>query len=125
MKWNLLKIFQKTKQKCQKQSFYPEDEMPKAPIFLFILKNQKSFIFSFFLFFFLFMIFYPPRFWSRLFLNFWIIILLIRQTPEWNPLIPILRSTDLFFDYPEAKFTLQKITWGTIYIFYLFHFRLG
>lgn len=124
MKWNLLKIFRKTEQKNreQKDRFLKN---AKATIFLFILKNQKSFIFSFFFFFFLFMIFYPPRFGSRLFLNFWIIILLIRQTPDalWNPLIPLLRSTDLFFDYPEAKFTLQRITWGTIFIFSLFHFR--
>ena len=137
IKWNRLKIFQKSEQKNQKAqsaqgsftqtgAFRPKDpeENAKVPIFLLILwKNQKSFIFSFILFFFLFMVFYPPRFLSRLFLNFLIVILLEPQTPEWNPLIPQLRSTDLFFDYKEAKFTLRGITWGTIYIFSLFHFR--
>lgn len=138
IKLNRLKIFQKSKQKNQKAqsapgrftqtgTFPPEDpdENAKVPIFLLILwrKNKKSFIFSFILFFFLFMVFYPPRFLSRLFLNFLIVVLLEPQTPEWNPLIPQLRSTDLFFDYKEAKLTLRGITWGTIYIFSLFHFR--
>ena len=137
IKLNRLKIFQKSEQKNQKTqstqgrfsqtgAFRSEDpeEKAKVPIFLLILwKNQKSFIFSFILFFFLFMVFYPPRFLSRLFLNFLIVILLEPQTPEWNPLIPKLRSTDLFFDYKEAKLTLRGITWGTIYIFSLFHFR--
>ena len=137
IKLNRFQIFQKSEQKNQKAqsaqgsfsqtgTFRPEDpeENAKVSIFLLILrKNQKSFIFSFILFFFLFMVFYPPRFLSRLFLNFFIVILLEPQTPEWNPLIPKLRSTDLFFDYKEAKLTLRGITWGTIYIFSLFHFR--
>lgn len=110
MKLNLFKkIFKKSEQKN---------------IFLFIFwKIQKPFIFLFILFFFLFIVFYPPRFFSRLFLNFFIIVFLEPQTPEWNPLIPKLRSTDLFFDYKEAKWTLHRITWGTIIIFYFFHFR--
>ena len=72
---------------------------------------------------FLSMVFNLPLFFLRLFLNFLMIVLLEPQTPEWNPLIPKLRSTDLFFDYKEAKLTLHRITWGAIFMFYFFHFR--
>lgn len=132
MKWNFLKIYQKSEQKNQKTQsaqnrFTQPEKRPKVPVvFRFIyqrLTSRKTQIFSFIFFFYLFMVFYPPRLWSRLFLNFLIVILLEPQTPEWNPLIPKLRSTDLFFDYKEAKLTLRGITWGTIYIFSLFHFR--
>ena len=86
---------------------------------------RKPFIFSFLFFLFLFMSFCSPRFFSRFFINFFIIALLEPQTPKWNPLIPKLRSTNLFFDYKEAKMTLRQITWGAIFIFYFFHFRYG
>ena len=89
------------------------------------LKIRKPFLFSFLFFLFLFMSFCSPSFFSRFFINFFIIALLEPQTPEWNPLIPKLRSTNLFFDYKEAKMTLRQITWGAIFIFYFFHFRYG
>lgn len=79
---------------------------------------MKHKLFWIFLFFYLFMAFYPPRLLSRLFLNFFIVILLEPQTPEWNPLIPKLRSTDLFFDYKEAKFKWNNMG-CYLYIFFI------
>ena len=105
MKWNRFEIFFKIRE-----------------IFF---KIRKPFLFSFLFFLFLFMSFCSPSFFSRFFINFFIIVLLEPQTPEWNPLIPQLRSTNLFFDYKEAKMTLRQITWGAIFIFYFFHFRYG
>ena len=87
--------------------------------------SKSHLIFSSLFLFFLFMSFCSPSFFSRFFINFFIIALLEPQTPEWNPLIPKLRSTNLFFDYKEAKMTLRRITWGAIFIFYFFHFRYG
>lgn len=60
---------------------------------------------------------------TRIFSSFLIILLLESQTPEWNPLISQLRSTNFFLNYKEAKAALSQITWGSIFIFYYIHFR--
>jgi len=79
MKWNFLKIYQKSEQKNQKTQsaqnrFTQPEKRPKVPVvFRFIyqrLTSRKTQIFSFIFFFYLFMVFYPPRLWSRLFFKF-------------------------------------------------------
>lgn len=60
-----------------------------------------------------------------LFLRFFVSILFISilkpQTPEWNPLIIVLRKKFERFcpTYGIAKQTLTKITWNSILSFYV------
>lgn len=45
------------------------------------------------------------------------------RDPIWNPLVAEIRAQhpNLFFSYGTAKEGIQKITWGTIFIFSLIH----
>nr|AYC63969.1 hypothetical protein Ycf47 [Flabellia petiolata] len=58
----------------------------------------------------------------RFFFSILIVLILVPQTPEWNPVITQLRAKNLFLTYESAKKNLAKITWGAILIFYYVHY---
>lgn len=61
-------------------------------------------------------------------LNIFFIMILAPQSfhqPDWtpNPIIRLLRSKQICATYKDAKYTLHRATWITIFIFFLFHFN--
>ena len=57
----------------------------------------------------------------RIIFNILIIVILVPQKPEWNPVISKLREKNIFATYESAKQGLSRITWTAIFLFYFFH----
>lgn len=55
----------------------------------------------------------------RIFLALLLLVLLVPQTTKLNLLLRLFHESGLFGTYREAKNVLIRVTWGTIFLFFL------
>jgi len=55
----------------------------------------------------------------RIFLALLLLLLLVPQTTKLNLLLRLFHESGLFGTYREAKNVLVRVTWGTIFLFFI------